>query len=309
MVPITKERIAFDDVPHIHRRFPNTSTRGTEEYQRQLDVMKSELCEMKKKSEIELSAMKELMRKELNTVKEQLANVETKLSQVMEDNEKLKKQIYSTQTLSPSLSENSVYSLTDEPTLEENEQQKEQHSTKTHSPSFHQASLDPTRLLQYQTYTGIGTPIPPITFKYQMEYRLRSMGGETWTSPQFYTHNNGYKMSLDVICRGYKGNHISVYIHLKRGEFDDELTWPFRGEIVVRLLNQKLEGKYYEETKIFDESTSDEVAGRVTRGNLAEKGAGLETFVSHGEVELGGYLEDKNLILQIYKVSAFHCTL
>ena len=33
------------------------------------------------------------------------------------------------------------------------------------------------------------------------------------------------------------GTHVSVYVHLMRGEYDSRLVWPFRGDITIQLVN------------------------------------------------------------------------
>ena len=62
-----------------------------------------------------------------------------------------------------------------------------------------------------------------------------------WYSPPFYTSLRGYKMCFSVYASGLsegKGTHVSVFAHLMRGEFDDNLKWPFRGDVTIAMLNQ-----------------------------------------------------------------------
>ena len=33
------------------------------------------------------------------------------------------------------------------------------------------------------------------------------------------------------------GTHVSVLVHLMRGEYDSRLVWPFRGDITIQLVN------------------------------------------------------------------------
>ena len=64
----------------------------------------------------------------------------------------------------------------------------------------------------------------------------------SWISRPFYTHSQGYKMCLRVTANGEgsgKGTHITVAVYLMKGEFDDQLEWPFRGDITIQLLNQQ----------------------------------------------------------------------
>ena len=49
-------------------------------------------------------------------------------------------------------------------------------------------------------------------------------------------------MCLKVYANGHrkgKGKYVSVFVYMMQGQFDDELEWPFRGNITVKLLNQQ----------------------------------------------------------------------
>ena len=87
-----------------------------------------------------------------------------------------------------------------------------------------------------------GVLYPPVTFTID-SFTLRKNLDEEWISPPFYTHYGGYKMCLMVHPNGYqevRGTHVSVYIHMMSGEFDDGLQWPFPGAIVtVSALSQR----------------------------------------------------------------------
>ena len=64
---------------------------------------------------------------------------------------------------------------------------------------------------------------------------------DMWRSRSFYTHAGGYKMCIEVFPKGKnegKDSHISIYIYMMKGEHDDTLKWPFRGDITIQLLNQ-----------------------------------------------------------------------
>ena len=53
---------------------------------------------------------------------------------------------------------------------------------------------------------------------------------KVWRSPPFY-FREGYKMCLAVYPNGIgkgEGTHVSLYLGLMKGEFDDELEWPIR---------------------------------------------------------------------------------
>ena len=72
------------------------------------------------------------------------------------------------------------------------------------------------------------------------DYHEKKEANEEWNSSPFYTHNRGYKFRLNVFPNGNgrgRGSHLSVYGQLMRGEYDNELEWPFEGDIRVELLN------------------------------------------------------------------------
>lgn len=69
-----------------------------------------------------------------------------------------------------------------------------------------------------------------------------------WTSTPFYL-KTGYKMVLEVYpeceydaCSHYfedYHNFLAVYLYIIRGEFDEQLKWPFVGEVDVKMINQR----------------------------------------------------------------------
>ena len=85
---------------------------------------------------------------------------------------------------------------------------------------------------------------PPVTFTLD-NFRARKDNNEFWLSPYFYSHRYGYQMQLKVFPNGIgegAGTHISMFILIVPGEFDDLLTWPFCGIITVHLINQHKNG-------------------------------------------------------------------
>ena len=76
------------------------------------------------------------------------------------------------------------------------------------------------------------TPIScaPVTFRFK--------GQLQGASAPFYSHPNGYKFMLTINYAVLTGL-ISVKVFLMRGEYDDDLTWPFRGVVSFVMLNQQ----------------------------------------------------------------------
>ena len=128
---------------------------------------------------------------------------------------------------------------------------------------------------------------------------------EEWHSPHFYTHPNGYKMCLRIDANGIgagKGTHLSVGMCLMRGEFDDQLKWPFRGEVTIKLVNQE-EDKDHVTCVVSYAEASDRVCQRVTVGNRS-KGKGFCDFLPHTELQ-PKYLKNDCIKLCIKKVEIF----
>ena len=72
------------------------------------------------------------------------------------------------------------------------------------------------------------------------DFSEKKEANQKWFSSPFYTHNKGYKFRLRLYPNGAgtgRGSHLSVYAALMRGEHDNELEWPFEGDIRVELLN------------------------------------------------------------------------
>ena len=80
------------------------------------------------------------------------------------------------------------------------------------------------------------------------------------------------------------GTHVSVYVYLMRGEHDDKLTWPFRGDITILLVNQNRDQDHVEYSVEFPAAVEN-VSHRVTVGERAKKGWGKHKFVSHTKLE------------------------
>jgi TNF receptor-associated factor 4 len=104
---------------------------------------------------------------------------------------------------------------------------------------------------------------------------------EVWFSPPFYTHSGGYKICLEIHGNGYRGSkgaHLSAYLHLMRGEYDDNLKWPFSFIVKFTLLNQVMDGDHASQSINFGISL-ETVNGRVTQSQMAKNGSGKASFL------------------------------
>ncbi len=116
----------------------------------------------------------------------------------------------------------------------------------------------------------------------------------SWYSSGFYTHLQGYKVCLSVVANGSAaahGTHVSCIVYLMRGEFDNHLVWPFRGDFTIQLLNQRDKSNHYEITFSFNDDTLDRAAARVTNEERAPIGWGYPRFIRHDAL---GYSSAKN---------------
>ena len=117
------------------------------------------------------------------------------------------------------------------------------------------------------------------------DFETHKAAADEWYSEPFSTHPGGYKMCLCVYANGHrtaKRTHISVYVYLMRGMFDEHLKWPILCDITIELLNQKEgEGNCGRVIAFGDRKNN---ASRVTKGERAVGGWGILTFISHAEL-------------------------
>ena len=126
--------------------------------------------------------------------------------------------------------------------------------------------------------------VPPVTFK-MTNYQHLKKEKLSWKSPYFFSHPGGYKMCLVVHpqsnCAGGK-NHLAVYVHIVCGRHDDQLVWPFLGEVKIELLNQRQNGRHHERTVRW--INTKESAKKPSAGSENE-GLGFSLFISHSALE------------------------
>ena len=131
---------------------------------------------------------------------------------------------------------------------------------------------------------------------------------DTWYSPHFYTHPRGYKMCLSVDANGIgssEGTHLAVFVYMMRGEFDDQLKWPFRGGVTIKLVNQEEEDRdHVVETISFTRSTPDKHCERVMVGGRSRNGWGRHKFFPLAKLQ-PKYLKNDCIRLCVRKVELY----
>ena len=118
-------------------------------------------------------------------------------------------------------------------------------------------------------------------------FEQHKIDSDRWFSAPFYTHPRGYKMCLKVDANGSgegKGTYVTVGAYLMRGEFDDQLKWPFKGHVTVAMLNQLEDKNHTTKTIPFTTTADNQVIGRVTGGERAPSGRGYPTFIAHTDL-------------------------
>ena len=143
----------------------------------------------------------------------------------------------------------------------------------------------------------------PVSFSVP-DFEQNKNSKSSWYSPPFYTHLHGYKMCLRVDANGSgdgENSHVSVYLYMMQGEYDESLKWPFRGDVTVRLLNQVGDGGHHNNIIDVADNANNAFCKRVLSGEQSPQGWGLAKFVCHSNL-LPYYLMDDCLKLYINEV-------
>ena len=103
-----------------------------------------------------------------------------------------------------------------------------------------------------------------------------------------------------------KGSHVSMFVCLMKGENDDSLRWPFKGDITIRLLNWKENKQHVEKIIYFNESDDIKHRSRVIKGERAP-GLGCH-LISHDNLQFHQennrvYLRNDTLCIEIHKIT------
>ena len=85
-------------------------------------------------------------------------------------------------------------------------------------------------------------PVPPFYFVVtNIDHRQKNSCG--FRSEPFYSHPGGYKMVVSIYLNSFgtsQGTHLYAGVGIERGEFDDQLRWPFKGKVTIQIYNESL---------------------------------------------------------------------
>ena len=139
-------------------------------------------------------------------------------------------------------------------------------------------------------YLNPPTQAPPVT-QIMPDYTAYSSGwksGECWVSKPFYSDTQpSYKLRLSVRASG----NLSVFVCLMRGEFDDQLDWPFNANITIKLKNHGRRGRNWGRKITFRNGH------RVTRGTVAHGDTNFITLYKNSS-----FVKDDTLWFKVTRV-------
>lgn len=150
--------------------------------------------------------------------------------------------------------------------------------------------------LHLASLTATTSPVAPVVVKMK-EYNKMKKRNKRWYSDNIYTHDRGYRLCMYVYPGGKsegEDTHLSVYLCPMKGLYDEQLTWPFNGEVEVSLLNQIGDNQHISKTVLFVNVTDDKIG---------IKGYGHSLFVSNESLSTSTstckYLKDDCLYLKV----------
>ena len=145
-------------------------------------------------------------------------------------------------------------------------------------------------------------------------FRERIRLQDIYWSPPFYTSARGYRMCLKVYPAGTgigKGTHVSIYGYLMKGDYDDELNWPFTADVVVDILNWKGDHSHHRVVLQFNDDTSS--SARVyDADDLAPVGQGntkaikIGTLVVNDWSSVKQYLSEDCMCIKIHDIVLYN---
>lgn len=121
-------------------------------------------------------------------------------------------------------------------------------------------------------------------------------------SAAFMTSQYGYKLGASVFLNGNgsgEGTHLSLYIRVMSGEYDNLLDWPFRLPITFQLLDQCSDPEKRDTiTESFVPNPSWKHFQKPS-SDADGMGFGYPKFISHEALLNGTYIKDDQIFVKI----------
>ena len=164
--------------------------------------------------------------------------------------------------------------------------------------------------LSVQASQSMSEPFLPVLIKME-NFEEKKANRVMWQSPSFYTDPFGYKLCLVVYangCCGGENTHLSVFVHVMAGEFDDQNDWPIDEEISVELQNQLEPRRHHTVDCSLTRSKPLHIRRKVQRtpesNARARKGSGTPLFINHSTLYSSAgrcqYLKNNCLYFAVY---------
>ena len=139
-----------------------------------------------------------------------------------------------------------------------------------------------------------GAPAASLTFALT-GFTKKKDDNDQFNSPTFYSSPKGYHMVINVYANGHGtgiGTHLSAFVNIMEGKYDDKINWPFIGKVTCELLNQ-LEDRNHEIIIIKMNKEDDTVVGSCWGNDIAH------SKLSHDPVKNTQYLKDDTLYFRV----------
>ena len=113
-------------------------------------------------------------------------------------------------------------------------------------------------------------------------------------------------MCIRINANGFgdgAGTHVSVFAYLMKGKNDNNLPWPFTGEVTITLLNQLEDENHHTHTLSFSPGMDTESNRRVVEGERS-LGFGYSAYIAYDQLDFDAtknrqYLKDDSLYFKI----------
>ena len=148
------------------------------------------------------------------------------------------------------------------------------------------------------------TPLPPFLFTID-NYQHYKKNELECHSPPFYSHAEGYKLHFEVYPNGFgdgRGSHVSVFVSIMKGEYDDSLKWPFQGNVMFGLRKPGTSDVFHCSVVTFDDNSPRECCHK-PQHCVSLKGIGSSQYLSRKEVST--FARDNRLRFVVSKVEVF----
>lgn len=115
----------------------------------------------------------------------------------------------------------------------------------------------------------------------------------------------GYKCKLRLYPNGSstgKGNHLSIFMMIMRGEYDATLNWPFQKKVTFKLIDQQENAS--DRQNIVRSFTGDPELEHYARPLTDQNSSrGYNQFVSHEKLRERRYIVDGTIFIQVCIIS------